>query len=553
MSIFNSKKIEDLKKVNTDLIEKTHALKAENAEMQNSIAGISSMFQVFTGENTINELGIPKEIIIDYESLRTRSWEFLLKNHLAGLIVQKRVDWQIGTGLLFNSKPYLKPFLDYYRDEDQALETQTKFIRDCEYLFRNFSSTKLLDYSNEKNLHELTRHADYNASGDGDVLLIMRIKKGLPTIQVISGQCVVNPVITEEIPEDNSVCEGVEFDETGKIVAYHVWVDTDISNGVYTPNPSRVDFGTERIEAYFPNTDLRSSWLYKQSDLQKAGETRAMPLLAHVFETLKHVNDYLVANSKNAQLMAQLVFALEKDQNSSGERVFDAPGLNSLNMSAPEAAASTATDAQVAATANAAELKLNGNGIALDLPKGVTAKMLNPQSQSDQADFIKSTMQTLSAAVKQPYEVLVSSYNSNYTASMGARADFQHILDIGTEMIPANQLNRKVFDMFVYLKVLDGSIECPPLLQAYNNNDTITIQAITNSSFEGTKLKPIDPLKFIKSLREQIPSKYRDLIPLNTNENLVNAASGSDFESVITQVKNEVKQLTDELAPEKED
>jgi capsid protein len=552
--MFNNKKIDELKKVNTDLIEKTHSLNAKNVEIQNSLNRLTSYFTVFTGENTINELGIPKEIVIDYESLRTRSWEFLLKNHLAGLIVQKRVDWQIGAGLLFNSKPSLKPFLDYYGNEDQAVEAQTKFIRDCEYLFRNYSKTTLVDYSKEKNLHELTRHADYNASGDGDVLLVMRVKKGLPTLQVISGQCVINPALTKEIPKGNSILEGVEYDNTGKVVAYHVQIETNVSNGVITPNAKPVSFETERVKAYFSGTDIRSAWLYKQSDLQKAGETRAMPLISHIFETLKHVNDYLIANSKHAQLMAQLVFALEKDQNSNGERVFDAPGLNSLNMgTAAEEDVNTNIDVEAKAAANSAELKLNGNGIVLDLPKGVKSSILNPNSQLNQAGYLESVMQTLSAAVKQPYEVLVSSYNSNYTASMGARSDFQYILDIGTELIPANQLNRKVFDMFVYLKVLDGSIDCPPLAKAYSEKDTITIQAITNSTFEGTKLKPIDPLKFIKSLREQMPASIRDLVPLNSNENLINAASGSDYESIITQVKNEARMLNDELAPEEEE
>jgi len=183
------------------------------------------------------------------------------------------------------------------------------------------------------------------------------------------------------------------------------------------------------------------------------------------------------------------------------------------------------------------------------LPKGVKAKMLNATSQSDQAEYLKSTMQTLSAAVNQPYEVLISSYNSNYTASMGARSDFQFILDISTELIPANQLYKKVYDMFIYLQILSGAINCPPLLKAYNSEDIITIQALTNSSFEGTKLKPIDPLKFIKSLREQIPAKYRDSIPLNTLENLVNSASNSDYESVLTQVNNEIDQLPEDLKP----
>jgi len=379
----------------------------------------------------------------------------------------------------------------------------------------------------------------------------MRVKNKLPTIQIVSGQCVTNPVITQEIPESNSVCEGVEFDSTGKVVAFHVQTDTNTSNGVYTPNPAGVEFGTKRIKAYFPGTNIRSAWLYKQSDLQKAGETRAMPLLSHVFETLKHVNDYLIANSKHAQLMAQLVFALEKDQSSNGERVFDAPGLNSLNMgTAAETSVNTNIDAEAAAAANSAELKLNGNGITLDLPKGVKAKMLNANSQANQDQYLKSVMQTLSASVNIPYEVLVSSYNSNYTASMGARSDFQYILDVATELIPANQLNRKVFDMFVYLKVLEGTIKCPPLSKAYSENDEITIKAITNSTFEGTKLKPIDPLKFIKSLREQMPASIRDLVPLNSNENLINAASGSDYESIITQVKNEARLLKDELGPE---
>jgi hypothetical protein len=213
----------------------------------------------------------------------------------------------------------------------------------------------------------------------------------------------------------------------------------------------------------------------------------------------------------------------------------------------------TNIDLEAKAAANSAELKLNGNGVVLDLPKGVKSSMLNPNSQINQAGYLESVMQTLSAAVKQPYEVLVSSYNSNYTASMGARSDFQYILDIGTELIPANQLNRKVFEMFVYLKVLDGSIDCPPLAKAYSENDKITIQAITNSTFEGTKLKPIDPLKFIKSLREQMPASIRDLVPLNSNENLINAASGSDYESIITQVKNEARLLNDELAPAQEE
>jgi capsid protein len=549
--MFGQSKIKELNKISRDLVSKTKKLEAENQELTNSLATLTTMYQVFTGENTINELGLPREIIIDYERLRIRSWEFLLKNHLAGLMAQKRVNWQIGSGLLFNAKPSEKPFLDYYRDEKTATAKQHQFIQDSEYLFRNFAKTKLVDYEKDKDLHGLARFTDFNAIGDGDVLLVMRVKDGLPVLQVISGQCVINPVIPNDTLADGyTINEGVECNKNGETVAFHVLTDTDTSNGVIFKQLNPEPYGTERVAAYFPGTNIRSAWLYKQSDLYKAGETRAMPLFAQLFEMLKHVNDYLIANSKHAQLLAQHVMIYEKDQNSNGERVFNDAGFSSLGMDAPITTVSNATDMEVAASANAAEYKLNGNGIVIDAPRGVKAKPINATSQSDQAEYLKSTMQSITAAIGQPYEVTISSYNSNYTASMGARSDFQFVLDTMTELVPANQLYRRVWEMFVYLQVLQGKIDCPPLLKAYNENDIITIQAITNSSFEGTKLKPIDPVKFIAALRAQIPEKYRELVPLNTLENLVNAVSGSDYESVLTQISNEIGRIPKNLEPE---
>jgi hypothetical protein len=197
---------------------------------------MSYNYETFTGETTLNELGIPKDIIICYETLRIRSWEFILKNHIASLIVNKRVNWLIGSGLLFNAKPYEKPFIDYYGEKEGKIKHQ-EFITQVEYQYRNFGNTIYADYEKSKTLHEIARHVDYNACGDGDVLILMRVENGYPNLQVISGQCVVNPALTEEdIPKENSVCEGVEKNKNGEVVAYHILTDTNKSNGVYTPN-----------------------------------------------------------------------------------------------------------------------------------------------------------------------------------------------------------------------------------------------------------------------------------------------------------------------------
>ncbi|MDX5586092.1 MAG: phage portal protein [Aureibaculum sp.] len=550
-----SEKVSVLEDINKDLQQKTGELSTENHKM-NSILGsfMGYNYEGFSGETTFNELGAPKEIIIMYESLRVRSWEFLLKNHIASLIVSKRVNWLIGSGLLFNAKPYEQPFKEYY-GEVEGKKKQQEFIRKIEYQYRNFANTIKSDYEKSKTLHEMSRHADYNACGDGDILMIQRVENGFPTLQAISGQCVVDPSLTDEnIPKGNSVCEGVEKNKNGEVVAYHVLIETNISNGVFIPNPdTQLDYGTKRIEVYFKNNkNIKQAWLYRSSDLQKLGETRAMPLISHLFETLKHVNDYLIANSKNAQLLSQLVYFLEKDQNSTGEKLFGSNSINVGGMGDSAPVDKVASDSDVALSANKIERRLDGNGIALDLPKGVTAKLLNPTAQSDQAEYLNSTLRTIFAEAGTPYEVMLSSYDSNYSASMGARSDYQYNLDVLTEIIPSNQLYKINYKLFLYLQVLKGEIDCPPLLKAYDNNDAITIEAITNSKFEGTKLKPIDPVKFINSLRAQLPEKIRELVPLNTTENLVNAASGGDYESVLNQIINEMALIPKDLEPEKE-
>lgn len=541
-------KVNNLTDLNKELIQKTSALVNENHKMNAIITGSLGLgYEAFTGETNANDLPAIKEMIIYYDYLRLRSWQFILKNHIANLIVTKRVNWVIGSGLLFNAKPSDKPFIDYY-GEKLGKEKHRKFIREIEYQFRNYENSKQIDYTKNNNIHEMARVVDYNASGDGDVLLLMRIENGFPNIQVISGQCVINPMLPiTEIESGHTINEGVETDKKGQVIAYHVAANKNTSNSAYTANPENEEYGTIRVPVYFKGTTFKQAWLYRASDLQKLGETRAMPLLSNIFESLQHVNDYIIANAKNAQLSAQMVIMLEKDANSTGERVFTDNTINVAGMSDVVVTDSVATDAQVEACANKMELKMKGNGFIGDLPKGVKAKILNPTAQSDQKEYLSSTLRTIFADAGTPYEVMISSYDSNYSASMGARADYQYNLDVITEIIPSNQLYKMVYQMFLYLQVLKGDIDCPPLKIAYEKNDIITIEAISASVFGGTKLKPIDPVKFIKSLREQLPEKIRGMVPLNTIENLVSSASGGDFESVLNQLMNEKALLPTDL------
>ncbi len=552
LDIFNNQKIAEL---NIQLTSKTSQLQQENRKLASMLTNFNSVLEYYTGENTIGELDAPKELVILYESLRTRSWEFIIKNHMAALIANKRVNWTIGTGLLFNLKPELEPFLEYYKDKDEAEEKRDEFTKIVEYKFRNFAKTTLCDYSGKKNLHELAREIDYNSIGDGDVLLKMRVKNKLPNIQVITGQAVIDPYIIDtdsgEAPKaGNNLIDGVEFNNKGEGVAYHIEVykinNPGNQSALIINTENNNETGTKRLKAKFQGTDINSAWLYKNSDLQKLGETRATPLFSALFESLKHLNDYSIANAKNAQLLSQIAVVLERTGKAGEEPTFNdaSTSLDSMGMVAATDE-NCVSQADVEHSANKNTMKLKGNGLFLDLPMDVKAKILNPTAQTDQAEFIKSSYQTISSCVGMAHEFLISSYNSNYSASMGARSDTQHELDVRTEMIPANQFYRKICDMFLYTQTLSGEINCPPLLKAYMSDDKISVRAITNSTFEGTKLKPIDPLKFIKSLREQLPESIRNDVPLNTMESLINSASNGDVDSVFPQMEAEIEKIPD--------
>lgn len=545
-----NKKVSELDTINKDLISKTATLKADNQKMNSfitsSLVGVG--YQAFDGESNYHDLPEVKDMIICYETLRLRSWQFIFNNHIANLIVTKKVNWQIGSGLLFNSKPSEKPFIDYY-GKIEGKKKHQKFIQDIEYQYRNFINTKEVDYTKSNNLHGMARVADYNAAGDGDIFFITRVENGYPNLQMISGQCITDPnLIDYKMPAGHSINEGVEMNAKGEVVAYHVLKETDISNST-TKTIQVPNYGTRRVEAYFKGTNIRQAWLYRASDLQRIGETRAMPLLSHIFEALQHLNDYIIANAKNAQLKAQMVIAFEKDENSTGERVFNNAGIDVPGMEEPETITDTVSQSEITNSASNLTAMLRGNGFAFDAPKGVKAKMINDTSQSDQKEYLNSTLSTIFAGTGFSIEFMLSTYNSNYSASMGARSDTQHNLDVSTAIIPSNQLYKMNYNLFLYLQVFKGEIDCPPLKKAYQENDIITIQAISNSTFEGTKLKPIDPLKFINSLRAQLPESIRQQVPLNTMDNLISQASNGDYEGVLNTFINELSLIPDELKP----
>ena len=134
---------------------------------------------------------------------------------------------------------------------------------------------------------------------------------------------------------------------------------------------------------------------------------RGVPYLAPVIETLKQVSRYT-----NAELTAAIIksfFALFFTEETAGQSIEDV--LPGTGVAAEDAKAPTVDPSEYSLSA----------GTMNALPKGVDVKTVDASnSMSTFEIFTKALEKQIGAAIGQPYEVLMKTFNSSYSASRAA-------------------------------------------------------------------------------------------------------------------------------------
>ena len=184
-------------------------------------------------------------------------------------------------------------------------------------------------------------------------------------------------------------------------------------------------------------------------------------------------------------------------------------------------------------------------GTVLNNTIGATLKMIKADAEITFPDFLEARLKLTFASDEIPYEVAMSVYSSNYSASKAARNDFQHVLN-GKIYEFANQTYKPNYNLWLYNEVLLGRINYPELLEAYNKQDYIMIEALTGCKFTGVDVGDIDPLKTVKALRLAIGD---DVTPLMTYETATEKASQDDYVEVQKQVTKERENAAEPLEP----
>ncbi|WP_110969281.1 phage portal protein [Pseudomonas huaxiensis] len=214
-------------------------------------------------------------------------------------------------------------------------------------------------------------------------------------LQMIEGDRVSNP--NDGLDRANLV-DGVEFDDLGAPVAYHV------CTGYIGEHLASKPLNWERLPVFGAETGRRRV-LHVMADKERPGQKRGVPYLAPVLEPLQKLERY-----SSAELMAAVISAMFTVFIKKGS---DFPTGN-LPMSALK-------EEQPGGDDTADGVLSLGEGAVVDLGVGEEPVVANPGRPNAQFDpFFTAVVKEIGAALELPLEELLLHYSSSYSAARAA-------------------------------------------------------------------------------------------------------------------------------------
>lgn len=213
-----------------------------------------------------------------------------------------------------------------------------------------------------------------------------------------------------EIPADkpgagHKIYDGVEVDENGRVVAYH------ICNGYPKDFPTGTLKWT-RVLAYGEKTGLPN--VLHIMDSERPDQYRGVPYLAQVIEPLLQLRRYT-----ESELMAALVQSFFTAWIETNTNPMEIP-INEVGIGDVAGDGEDAGNAADDVSDSPNEYEM-GPGTVTHLEPGETIKFGNPNIPTAGFDtFVKTLCRLIGSALELPYDVLVKEFNSSYSSSRGA-------------------------------------------------------------------------------------------------------------------------------------
>lgn len=486
---------------------------------------------IFDGEKDLGEIGPIRLYLLDHSALRMRSWQAMMDSDVCAALVKRSCDWVIGTGLKLQAMPKQK-VLKLLKNE--TIDTE-EFNESVEALFDIMCATSISDFSDKDSLNEKAREAWKNVFF-GDVLLVLHLVNGMPKVQLIDAQHVNTPPsfgtttgLDAVYPETgNIIRHGVEMDKSGKHVAYWVCKTAGIFN-------SLADYDRYPVQMteypYCQTAKLIYGLKYRLDNV------RAIPMITAVMETAMKMSRYREATISGAEERAKIVLTIEHEAYSTGENPTVAQAVVASGFGMETDLPADSVGNQLANRVYATTNKQTYN-----MPNGAKMKALESKQELSFAEFYSANFDIVCAVVGYPPEVILSKYNSNYSASRAAIKDFEHTI-ITQRQSFSEQFYQTVYNFCLDVWVLQGLVKLPGYEVALMNKNQLALSAFRFAKFSGDVVPHIDPAKEVKAWREKLGEDSKNM-PLCTVAEAMEALAqlgGTDFNSTIQQYAKELE------------
>lgn len=477
------------------------------------------------GEKTLGELGVVVRNIPDYLRLRLRAYDAYTKIDIIGIITSKYFKWVVGSGLKLQSEP------DKIVLELEGIKSLPEnFQRNIEARFYIFANSIYVDYSKQKNLHQLANDFFESSFIGGDTLCVCRFENVGLTIQLISGEFIKNPNFDskylQEIKErENYIENGIEFNKRGEYVAYFV------------NKKSEFDSEFERIEAKIEGTDITVAWLINGKKVSP-DHKRCIPVISNILEKVNKLDRYTEASVTKAEQAANIVYAFEHQDFSTGENP-----INQI-MNKKFGVADNSIDGYTLSDSLSNRLQEQTSGTSFNLPPGTKIASFSTDIETDYEKFSKAVFNGISASMEVPPEVALQMYNSNYSASRAAINAWGYIVDIARDNFSL-QFYKPIYKLWFYHQVLTNKINAVGYVSAMQTGNYMITEAYTKSRWTGKNMPHIDPLKEVKAVELMLGL---DLISREqATEDLGKGAWSENYQKIQEENKNIV--VKPELKP----
>ncbi|MHB8109773.1 MAG: phage portal protein [Syntrophorhabdaceae bacterium] len=435
----------------------------------------------------------------DLDKLRQRSRDMIRNVPLASGAINTVVTNVVGSGLSLQSR-IDRSILNLTDEQADAWESKV------ESEWSLFWDTPDVDAARTLNGPSLTELVFRQALENGESFVnLPRINRGTAydlKLQVIESDRVCNEGFQAN---SDTLFMGIAKDQYGAPVAYHVCNQFPYT----TLSPAAMKWTI--IQAYGNRTGLKN--MIHLFRVLRPGQTRGIPYLSPVVESLKQLGRYSESELMAAVISSMLTVFIKTE---SGDSDFDVAELG----------------AETGASSGDKDVKL-GYGAIIDLAKNEDISVVNPSRPNAAFDpFVQAILRQIGVALELPFEVLIKHFTASYSAARSALLEAWKFFNARRKWL-ADNFCQPVFEVWLYEAVASGRIAAP----GFFNNPLIK-KAYCTAEWVGPAQGQIDPVKEVSAAEKRLSLSL-------TTRAQETASLGGDFDLNIKQIKKERGQMQD--------